>query len=137
MAANPEPTPQEVRTPFQRRRNVAVAPRVPWLPWYDDFADTWQQDEHISLIGPNGTGKSTLSLELLKIRTYKVFLMTKPSDPKLEAALERQHYAKVPAFPTNPPDDVDRYLLWPPGSGEMTQEAHVKQRTVIRDAFSK
>jgi hypothetical protein len=110
---------------------------VPWLSWYDAFADTWAQDEHISIIGPNGTGKSALSLELLKIRTYKMFLMTKPSDPKLEAALDRQHYAKVPAWPANPPDDVDRYLLWPPGSGEMTQEAHVKQRTVIRDAFTK
>lgn len=63
--------------------------------------------------------------------------MTKPEDRKLEAALDKRHYIRVPAFPKAPPEDVDRYLLWPPGSGEMTPEAHAKQRAVIRDAFNK
>lgn len=63
--------------------------------------------------------------------------MTKPADPKLENALEQRGYLRVPAFPRNPPEDVDRYLLWPPGAGEMTREAHEQQRIAIRDAFTK
>lgn len=63
--------------------------------------------------------------------------MTKPADEKLESHLIGQHYVRVPAFPKAPPPEVDRYLLWPPGSGEMTAEAHAQQRTIIRDAFTK
>lgn len=137
MAQPAEPTTPPPTTPFPRQRRISVAPKAEWHGWFDWFGDTWKQDEHISLIGPNGTGKSALAVTLLKIRTYKVFLMTKPSDPKLESALDRQGYVKVSAFPKDPPDDIDRYLLWPPGSGEMTPEAHDKQRTVIRDAFTK
>lgn len=136
--AQPEPTPApKPATPFQRRRKVAPAKRVPWTPWYDWFRREWKQDEHVSIIGPTGTGKTALSVTLLKIRTYKIFLVTKPEDDKLENALLRQNYVKINAFPKDPPDDVDRYLLWPPGSGEMTPEAHTQQRTVIKDAFTK
>jgi hypothetical protein len=125
-------------SPFSNRRSgLRSAPKQEWWSWYDWFADEWLQDQHISLIGPNGTGKSTLALELLKIRSYKIFVMTKPADPKLESALARQNYAKVPVFPKDPPPEISKYLLWPPGSGEMTPEAHEKQRSVIRDAFTK
>lgn len=63
--------------------------------------------------------------------------MTKPDDPKLEAAMNRQGYVRVSAFPKAPPEDVDRYFLWPPGSGEMGQEGNTQQRAVIRDMFMK
>jgi energy-coupling factor transporter ATP-binding protein EcfA2 len=120
-----------------RKREVAPAPRVEWDAWYDNFKREWKQDEHVTIIGPTGTGKTALTVELVKIRSFTVYVVTKPSDPKLEAALARQDYVRVPAFPKAPPPEVDRYLLWPPGSGEMTPEAHTKQRTIIRDAFNK
>jgi len=124
-------------SPFLRRRKGQPAPKADWYPWWEWFKGTWKQDEHISLIGPNGTGKSALAVQMLRIRAYKIFLMTKPADDKLEAALDRQNYVRVSAFPKFPPEDVSKYLLWPPGSGEMTHEAHQKQRAVIKDAFTK
>lgn len=138
MVANPDPnnsTPK-LASPF-RRKTVKVAPKVAWSPWFDWFSREWKQDEHLSIIGPTGTGKTALAVELLKIRTYKIFVMTKPSDVKLEAALDRQHYVRVPAFPKQPPEDIDRYLLQPPGTGEMTREAMERQRVILRDAFTK
>lgn len=95
------------------------------------------QDEHISVIGPTATGKSTLTLDLLRIRRFKIFVMTKPADDKLELALARQGYIKVSAFPSAPPDDISKYLLWPPGAGTMDTDGRDEQRLVIRDAFRK
>jgi hypothetical protein len=135
MVANSTPKPASP-SPF-RRRNVAPAERVSWETWREWFGSEWKQDEHMSIIGPTGTGKTALAVELLKIRTYKVFVMTKPADDKLARALDRQHYVKVPAFPRNPPDDIDRYFLWPPGSGDLSPDGLQKQRTILRDAFVK
>src|SRR5215831_7796852 len=94
--SSPAPNP----SPF-RRRNVKPAPRVPWDSWRAWFGgpDGWKQDEHISIIGPTGTGKTALAVDLLRIRSYRIFVMTKPADDKLERALNRQKYLKVPAFP--------------------------------------
>ena len=124
-------------SPFQRRRNVAPAPRIDWYAWREQFEDEWLQDEHLSIIGPTGTGKSALVVDLLKIRSYKVYVITKPADEKLERALLRQNYVKIPAFPKSPPEDVDKYLLWPPGSGSLAREGMEQQRVVLRDALTK
>lgn len=125
--------------PFQRK-TIKTAPKVDWLRWYDNFRKgdlSWKQDEHVSIIGPTGTGKSALAVELLKIRKYRIFVMTKPEDEKLERALLRQNYVTVAAFPKNPPEDIDKYLLWPPGSGDLSPDGRDSQRTIIRDAFMK
>lgn len=133
--ATSEPT--EPTTPFPRQRIRRAAPHQDWNAWYAGFAQTWKQDEHISIIGPTGTGKSTLALALLKIRTWKIYLLTKPEDDKLVSALDRQRYVQVAAFPNNPPDDIQRYLLWPPASGSMGSEARDRERAVIRDMIRK
>lgn len=132
-----EPTGVEVETAQAIRRAVPIRQRSNWETWRADFQREWRQDEHISIIGPTATGKSTLMLELLKIRRFKVFVMTKPADDKLEGAMARQHYIKVSAFPSQPPDDISKYLLWPPGSGTMDTDGRDDQRLVIRDAFQK
>jgi hypothetical protein len=75
--------------------------------------------------------------KLLDIRSYKIWVLTKPQDTKLQVALDRKRYVEVPAFPKNPPEDIDRYLLHPAGSGGMTPEDHAKQRAIIRDCFNK
>jgi hypothetical protein len=101
------------------------------------FKAEWKQDEHVSIIGPTGTGKSTLMLELLKIRTWKIYLITKPEDDPLERALLRQRYVKVGAFPAQPPDDIQKYLLWPPQAASMKREDRPAERDIVRDMFSK
>lgn len=134
---NPDPNKPTRTSPLFRRRAVTPAKHVPWAEWYEWFKGEWKQDEHVSLIGPTGTGKTALAVELLKIRSYKIFVMTKPSDPKLENALDRQHYVRVPAFPKAPPEEIDRYLLVPPGTGGMEPDDRTKQRNVLRDCFNK
>jgi len=123
--------------PAFRKRDIPPAPRVDWDQWWHWFKREWKQDEHISIIGPTGTGKSALAAKLLDVRTYTIWVVTKPADDKLEKALLRKHYVKVPAFPKNPPEDVNRYLLWPTGSGGITAEDRAKQRAIISDAINK
>jgi hypothetical protein len=110
---------------------------VSWEDWRYWFGREWKQDEHISIIGPTGSGKTALAVDLLRIRAFRVFVMTKPADDKLAAALDRQHYLRVPAFPTEPPLDIERYLLWPPGAGDLSADGRLTQRRILRDAFVK
>lgn len=122
-----------------RRRGFGVvrarpAEPVAWEPWYAWFAREWAQGEHLSIIGPTGTGKTTLETELLKIRQYVVFVATKAADENV-ARLDRLGYVRVAAWPRFPPADVDRWLLWPKGAGSMSRDATTRQRAVVRDAL--
>lgn len=57
------------------------------MPWEEFIADVfdWDQGQHISLIGPNGRGKTNLLTHILPIRSYKVFLGTKRVDSTQDA----------------------------------------------------
>jgi hypothetical protein len=136
MVANPDPNNSSPSPRPSRKKIVPAAPRVDWATWRAWFAREWKQDEHISVIGTTGTGKSALITDLVKIRSFKVYVMTKPDDPPLEDALIRQHYVKVPAFPKAPPEEIDAYLLWPPGAGGIDLESIQQQRDIIRNAFT-
>lgn len=111
-------------------------PRVSW----DEFTRRlgWRQGEHLSAIGPTGTGKTTAVLELLQARSarspkwHTVVLATKPKDATLSALLRRPEWSKVTTWP---PHDFDRsVILWPDWRDPITSNAH--QRRVFQAAFS-
>lgn len=52
---------------------------------------TWEQGEHITVVGPTDYGKTTLVIVLLEERDYVVFFATKPRDETI-SALEGQGY---------------------------------------------
>lgn len=81
------------------------------VPWEDHFRTlSWRQGEHVTILGPTGSGKTTLALELLSKRTYVIGLATKPKDPAL-AALRSDGYRVARDWP---PDAItDRMLVWP------------------------
>lgn len=88
---------------------TAMPPVVPW----DRLrrAMRWQQGEHVSLIGPTGTGKTTAMLGLLDMRRYVVVIGTKPQDRTLSSLIKQDGYKRVYEWP--PPVTRNRVVLWP------------------------
>jgi hypothetical protein len=112
-------------------RNAPAPPELEHVPW-DVFMSErfrWAQGEHVSLIGPTGTGKTTLGMSLLSRRRYVAALGTKPRDENLDK-LRRLGYRRVMALPER--GDPPRVLVWPP-----YREAadRVVQRNVLGSAL--
>lgn len=89
-----------------------LAPRVPWDEfWTYDF--DWRQGQHVALIGPTGSGKTTLALALLPIRKYITVLATKPKDSTLQAFGKSEGFKRYPVWPDLDADLSPRRLIWP------------------------
>jgi hypothetical protein len=57
------------------------APFVEWSTFAPLFARRWRQGDHVTVLGPTGSGKTTLAVELLDAREHVLALITKPEDP--------------------------------------------------------
>lgn len=52
--------------------------------WLRFMRESWEQGQHIAIVGPTGRGKTTLAHLLLDIRTYVVVLAVKRDDDTLD-----------------------------------------------------
>lgn len=119
----------------------SMAPELPW----DDFMTyvfDWRQNQHVGLVGPTESGKSTLQYSILPMRKYVAFFATKPRDGTLDAFATKGGFTRIADWPpmkqgmrTRPftPDEMPRRLLWPPTG--LSKEALSHQRDVFRTAF--
>lgn len=109
-----------------------LASGIPVLPWHEFLPGfVWQQGEHVSIIGPTGTGKSYLGRQLLVQRDYVVTLGTKRRDDTLDAYLREDGFTRVESWPPRRPVSdlvrgvkrpagwTDRVLLWPTYTGDV------------------
>ena len=117
---------------------------APVLGW-DDFATyvfDWRQNQHVGLIGPTESGKSTLTYAILPMRKYVTFFATKPRDAVLEQYAAKGGFTRIDTWPPMrrgwtgkrpyTAAEVPRRLLWP----DATQlDATGRQRAVFRRAF--
>ena len=78
-----------------------------WTLFKERFFEDWEQGEHVSIIGPTGQGKTTLSLELLRRRDHVVAFATKPEDEQLKGL----GWKRIKEWP--PPPLLHKVLLWP------------------------
>lgn len=89
--------------------------RVDW-PTFVDERLVWRQGEHVSMIGPTGSGKTTLALALLPLRQYVLVLATKGKDATLDKLVRSEGYRKVRSFDELPAiagRPEYRAIVWP------------------------
>ncbi len=118
-----------------------MAPVIGW----DDFMTyvfDWKQDQHVALIGPTDSGKSTLEYSILPLRKYVTFFATKPADKTLEAFARKGGYVRTADWPPRTgrfrkhiatPEEMPRRILWPDAS---TINSAPRQQEVFRKAFA-
>jgi energy-coupling factor transporter ATP-binding protein EcfA2 len=110
---------------------------VPFLRWAEFLQRfKWQQGQHITIVGPTGRGKTTIALELLKLRRpqtnateFVAVLATKARDEGLYPPLTRMGYVTHERWGDSPPDVHPHVILKPP------KEARQKQADAFADAI--
>lgn len=97
--------------------------RVGWAEFLASVF-VWRQGEHVSIIGPTGTGKSYLGRALLPARDYVISLGTKREDETLRDYVRHDGFTRIGSWPPRAPwwqkrapGWDDRVLLWPPYRG--------------------
>lgn len=58
-------------------------PRVSWPSLRADLVSSWRSGQCVTIIGPRGSGKTHIALELLEISPHVMVLATKRKDPLL------------------------------------------------------
>lgn len=118
-----------------------MAPVISW----DDFMTyvfDWKQDQHVGLIGPTDSGKSTLEYAILPLRKYVTFFATKPADKTLEAFAKKGGYVRIEDYPPKvgrfrkhvaTAEEMPKRILWPDAS---TINSAPRQQAVFRKAFA-
>lgn len=115
-----------------KRTALPPVPVVPWSEWWPMFAREYRvtrdDADHVTIIGPTGTGKTTLAMQIANLRRYSIVFGTKPRDRNLADLCKAGGYWKVPAPYALPhPRLHPRALVWPPfdaGRGKPAQRAH-------------
>lgn len=88
-------------------------PRVSWEEFLRHFR--WEQGEHISAIGPTGSGKTTLIRQLLARRDYVAALATKPADSTMSGLVRKEKFRLIRSWDEKPPvvGRGQKVVLWP------------------------
>lgn len=127
-----------------RRGEYQGIPVVPWSTFLAGLStpgtgDYWRPSEHVSIIGPTGSGKGVLTQQLLPIRKAVCVLGTKPKDRTLDALMS-QGYTRIRQWPPSlpwyrkphSPDWWQHVVLWPPYRGTADRDV---QRVVFEQAL--
>jgi len=97
----------------------------------------WDQGEHVTTIGPTGSGKTVLNRQLLRRRDFVVVLGVKKRDPELYGPFEREGYELSRTFNAEPPPDEDQVkILFVPQTEKHGKEGRDARARRFRQALN-
>lgn len=70
---------------------LRTVPRIPWETLRRNLVANWKPGQCVTIVGPRGTGKTHICLELAEMSPYVLVLATKRQDP-LISALRKDGY---------------------------------------------
>jgi energy-coupling factor transporter ATP-binding protein EcfA2 len=99
--------------PLNSRMSLTEQSKEQWLA---TMKKQWIQGEHVALIGPTGTGKTSLAHPLLEIRDYVCILALKKKDETLDRFKQGpqwgfSRYKVIDYWPADYP--TKRVVFWP------------------------
>lgn len=113
-----EPTPRQ------------APPSITLQEFYERFGNQWRQGEHVEVIGPTGTGKTTIAHTILDFRTYVCVLAVKRNDDTLERFRNGVQYGRLSykIITRWPPDyPYKRVILWVKPKSIVDKEEQAKR----------
>lgn len=106
---------------------------LPWAEFMEDWQ--WRQGEHITMVGPTGSGKTTLETAILPRRDFVVFLSTKRID-STQNRLKDMGYKTIHSGAELHPDVTPRAILRPPWPDDASaKELKNIHASVFREAM--
>lgn len=106
--------------------------RYPFVPWRRlKAAIVWKQGQHVLCVGGTGSGKTTVSGELLPRRSLVAVCVSKGMDEIFQGPYFRE-YNRITKWP--PKNGMERVLLWPENGKSILQTRSNKQ-AIFRRLF--
>lgn len=118
-----------------------VAPFLRWEEMYGYLTAEFKQGDHVSILGPTGTGKTHMALAIAEIRTYVLVVATKPRDPLVDDAIGHGYYL-IPSNKLEIPYVEGRpyykhVVYWPRLTERMARKLPQAQHIRARKALQK
>jgi ABC-type glutathione transport system ATPase component len=89
----------------------------------------WRPGEHVTLIGPTGAGKTELTIKLIELRRWVLFLATKRID-RTQRRLDKLRFRVISDPAELNPEIASRFTLKPPwprnASAKTVRELHAR-----------
>lgn len=110
--------------------------RYPFVPWEQlEPRIKWRQGEHVICIGGTGSGKTTLSAQLLPRRSHVAVTVSKGADPTFSKEFTSRGFERIDKWPP-PRDYMNKVLVWP-ANGRTTKETREIKQRVFRHMFDR
>lgn len=104
----------------------AEIPTVHFEQFMHDWRVRYRQDQHVTIIGPTGCGKTTLATELIRQRGHVVAFGVKYKDSTMNRLIKKEQWHKCDDWRRRP-RTASRIVLWPNASNlETVAKLHQK-----------
>ena len=114
-------------------------PIIPWDKLQRKLIKEWKPGEHVTLIGPTGSGKTNMGLALADICKYALIIATKRRDPLLESLAHKHFQTQDVSAITWTPEGVPvhrKVMYWPKFPENISSKERLnRQAVMIRKAL--